>query len=84
MRAVKKFWNKGEVRLNPDETVDEVVAEGVGVHIEQMSDDHWWMSITGKQGRRMALNFCRKGSRIHLTIEDDGYCSSGVCEGFVR
>ena len=81
-RLVRSFWNGGEVRLNEDMTVDEVVARGVGVHVEQMDDAHWWMSIDGKQGRRMVLNFFRKGKSIRLTVEDDGYHSSGVCEGF--
>lgn len=81
-RLVRRFWHRGEVRLNEDMTVDEVVASGVGVHVEQMSDDHWWMSIDGKQGRRLVLHFIRRGRRINLAVEDDGYYSSGICEGF--
>ena len=80
-KATKHFWNRGEVRLNPDRTVDEVVASGVGVHIEQMDHDIWFMSIDGKQGRRMHLTFSIKGKKIHLSVEDDGYYSSGICEG---
>lgn len=82
--VVKKFWNKGEVRLNDDGTVDEVVAKNVGLHVEQMDNGHWWMSIDGKQGRRMALNFIREGTRIRLTVEDAGLHSSGICEGWKK
>ena len=28
--------------------LDEVVAHGVDVHIEQMDDNQWWISIRGK------------------------------------
>ena len=82
--VVKKFWNRGEVRLNDDGTVDEVVAKNVGVHVEQMDNGHWWMSIDGKQGRRMVLNFVREGTRIRLMVEDDGFHSSGICEGWKK
>lgn len=80
--VVRRFWNKGEVRLNEDGTVDEVLAQGVGIHIEQMDDGYWWMSIDGKQRRRMVLHFVREGRGIRLSVGDDGYHSSGVREGF--
>lgn len=82
-RLVRSFWNGGEVRLNEDKSVDEIVARGVDVHLEQMDDGFWWMGISGKQGRRLAVQFFRKGKSIHLSVEDDGDYSSGICEGFM-
>lgn len=80
----KRFWNKGEVRLEENGEVDEVVVHGVDVHVEAMSEDHYWVGLSGKQGRRMVLNFFRKGRTIHLTVEDDGFHSSGIAEGFKK
>ena len=34
-----------EVRLNPDGSLDEVVAENAIVHLERMSDSLWWLSV---------------------------------------
>ena len=72
----------GEVRTNPDGSLDEIVARGVGIHIEQMDRDHWWMSIDGPDGRRLSVNFMRRGKAIHATVEDDGDGASGIALGF--
>lgn len=80
---VKKFWNNGEVRLNDDGSVDEVVVVNpVLVHVEQMDSDYWWMSIDGAQGRRMVFHFTIRGKKIHLALADDGHHSSGIEIGF--
>jgi hypothetical protein len=34
-----------EIRRNEDGSVDEIVAKGCDVHIEQMTDRQWWMQI---------------------------------------
>ena len=34
-----------EVRLNDDGTLDEVVAHGADVHLEQLADDQWWLAV---------------------------------------
>lgn len=34
-----------EIRRNDDGSVDEIVAKGCDVHIEQMDHDHFWMQI---------------------------------------
>lgn len=78
-----RFWSKGEVRLNDDNSVDEVVTGRIeGVHLEQMSEGSWWMGLSGKDGRRMVVNFQRKGKAIVVTVEDDGDHNSGVSAGF--
>lgn len=40
-----------EIRHNDDGTIDEIVASGVSVHIEQMSDDGWFIGIDAPDGR---------------------------------
>ena len=34
-----------EIRLNPDKSLDEVVASGCSFHLEQMDRDYWWMAV---------------------------------------
>lgn len=34
-----------EVRRNPDGTLDEIVADGAYIHLEQMAPGCWWMRI---------------------------------------
>lgn len=85
MSNTKHFWARGEVRLNGDGTVDEVVTGQVqGVHVEQMDDDCFWVGIYGKDDRRMVLYFHREGKKIRLTVEDDGDHSSGISSGFAK
>ena len=39
-------WNKGKPRKDPDDdTIDEIVALDGHFHIEQMSEDSYWMRI---------------------------------------
>lgn len=34
-----------EVRRNADGSLDEIVAHGCDVHLEQMTDGQWWLGI---------------------------------------
>lgn len=43
-----------EVRTHDDGTLDEIIAKGVDIHLEQMSPTHWWMGIE-KDGKRQRL-----------------------------
>lgn len=56
-----KKWKKyGEVRLNPDQSIDEICIKNCDLHIEQMDNGSWWIGVyvgprTGtkpKYGRR--------------------------------
>lgn len=50
-----------EVRLNDDGTLDEVVAEGAAVHLEQMSGTDWCLNVyTGRNLLQVWLNSPRK------------------------
>lgn len=51
--------DKAEIRNNGDGTVDEIVAEGK-VHIEQMSDNNWWMAIYG-ENETLRITFNSRG-----------------------
>ncbi len=45
-----------EVRPNDDGTLDEIVATGVDLHIEQLSDNQWWIGITkGDESQRVVF-----------------------------
>lgn len=39
-----------EIRRNDDGTIDEVVAKGCDLHIEQMSADGWYMGLDMPDG----------------------------------
>ena len=36
-----------EIRRNEDDTLDEVVTRGF--HLEQMSDNHWWLMVSNSR-----------------------------------
>lgn len=55
--------------------IDEIVAHNVTVHIEQMSDSCWWLSITDAAGGRWAGNIYSASGRAKVTFteqENDG------------
>lgn len=43
---------KPAVEIRPDDSgaIDEIVAHGCNLHVEQMSADGWYMGIEGKDG----------------------------------
>lgn len=41
-----EFVGPIEIRRNRDGSLDEVVAQNVFVHLEQMADNAWWMSVS--------------------------------------
>ena len=48
-RAAKAIGATGcpiEIRRNRDGSLDEVVAQNVFVHLEQMADNAWWMGVS--------------------------------------
>ena len=50
--------------------LDEIVATCAAIHLEQMSDDQWWMGIeTG--GRYFHLNFSLDDGRLHVHLSDE-------------
>ena len=74
------IWEKSgtsfEIRtqgLLPDgrPALDEIVAKGASVHLEQMSHDHWWMGIESG-GKYFHLNFGFKDGRLWVHLSDQG------------
>ena len=53
---------------NGSDAIDEIVAKGVDIHIERMSDGMYWMAIS-KPGRedRQIVRFGARGKIIALT-----------------
>ena len=74
------IWEKSgtsfEIRtqgLLPDgkPALDEIVAKGASVHLEQMSHDHWWMGIESA-GKYFHLNFGFKHGHLWVHLSDQG------------
>lgn len=85
---VKKWKNHGEVRLNPDGSVDEICIKNCDVHLEQLGQESWWMGIGtgrrhGKFGNRkemMHVNLFSKNLKAHVDVNcetEDGIISEG-------
>lgn len=68
--SVNKHAAFCEVRTNDDGTLDEIIATGVSVHIEQMSDTQWWMCLE-KKGRRQRVVFFTDREHIAAMTEED-------------
>jgi hypothetical protein len=92
--TLAKKWKKhGEVRLNPDKSIDEIYIEKCDLHIEQMSDGNWWIGVyagprTGikpKYGKRRNRKdmmhirlFHKQDKPVHVNCEtDDGLITEG-------
>jgi hypothetical protein len=56
-----------EVRRNDDGSLDEVVCSQAFVHLEQMSDNHWWM-VVERDGKQVTVNFSSR-SKITARVE---------------
>ena len=49
--------------------LDEIVADGASIHLEQMSHDQWWMGIEAG-GKHFHLNFYLKDGRLQVNLSD--------------
>jgi hypothetical protein len=52
--------------------LDEIVARGAFLHLEQMAHDHWWMGLEAG-GKYFHLNLGVQGGclRVHLSDQDE-------------
>lgn len=75
---VKLTWEKDgsslEIRaqgLLPDgrPALDEIVASGASVHLEQMAHDHWWTGLEAG-GKHFHLNFGVQDGRLWVRLSD--------------
>jgi hypothetical protein len=55
-----------EIRRNSDGSIDEIVANGANLHIEQMSDDGWYMGLEMPDGSCWQFWFGAKNRRSHV------------------
>jgi hypothetical protein len=51
--------------------LDEIVAGGASVHLEQMAHDHWWMGLEAG-GKYFHLNFGVQDGRLWVRLSDQG------------
>jgi len=51
--------------------LDEVVASGAKIHLEQMAYDHWWMGIEAG-GKYFHLNFGVRDGQLQVILSDQG------------
>ena len=59
-----------EIRRNRDGSLDEVVAQNVFVHLEQMADNSWWMGVSTPDNTHLVhVNFYSEGV-IEAEAED--------------
>jgi hypothetical protein len=74
------IWEKGgtsfEIRTQgelPDgrPALDEIVAKGAFVHLEQMAHDSWWMGLKAG-GKYFHLNFGVNDGRLWVHLSDQG------------
>jgi len=51
--------------------LDEIVATGASVHLEQMAHDSWWMGLEAG-GKYFHLNLGAKDGRLYVHLSDQG------------
>jgi hypothetical protein len=51
--------------------LDEIVADGASIHLEQMSHDHWWMGIEAG-GKHFHLTFGVRDGKLYVDLSDQG------------
>ena len=49
--------------------LDEIVARGASLHLEQMSHDHWWMGIEAA-GKYFHLNIALRDGQLQVVLSD--------------
>jgi hypothetical protein len=59
-----------EIRNHASGKLDEIVARGADVHLEQMDSGFWWLGLE-VEGRRFHVNFVSaKGIRVTVNEEE--------------
>lgn len=58
------------IRRNDDGSLDEIVAENVMVHLEQMDDGYWWLGIKTAAGETLHVDLqTRRRAHIDANVE---------------
>lgn len=64
------LWNRRPVDARETGDIDELVAHGVTVHIEQMDERCWWIGITWPDGDEWTGNFRASRRRLEFGQQD--------------
>ncbi|MGB1012791.1 MAG: hypothetical protein ACPG4T_01560 [Nannocystaceae bacterium] len=62
--------NHGSIEVGrfEDGELDEIIVKypgGGSFHLEQMTKDHWWMSVRDAKGYDVHVNLVRQGRKLH-------------------
>lgn len=78
---IRKWKKHGEVRLNDDSSIDEIVLFNVETfHLEQMDEGSWWIGLNFKNGDMMHVRLFNKRNRpVKVNCETD---DNKISEGF--
>jgi hypothetical protein len=84
----KKDGSSLEIRTqgvleNGQPALDEVVADGASIHLEQMSHDQWWMGIEAG-GKYFHLNFGLRDGKLQVNLSDQTTDEYADWEGETR
>lgn len=60
-----------EYRHDEDGRVDEIVAEARHVHVEQLYDCHWLVTVTLPDGGQVQINFWTPRTQIRVSYMED-------------
>lgn len=60
-----------EMRYNEDDTLDEVVARGAFVHLEQLDDNCWWLNVRLPDGREAMLTLYSKRGKVRANVTEE-------------
>jgi hypothetical protein len=65
--------DRPEIRRNPDGTIDEICADGVFFHLEQMDNGAWLIGLTYQDGRsaRIWLSARNRKAAVSCSVEVD-------------
>lgn len=66
------LWN-GEADREPERgrpTIDEFVIHDATIHLEQMSDQCYWIGIDTKDGKHLAVNVWARRAHIFCTEQE--------------
>jgi hypothetical protein len=68
-----------KVRLNDDKTIDEIFADNVSFHLEQMDNGFWWIGLTPKDNpnNRLMIHLTSKRKIVCTAESDEGDISAG-------
>ena len=64
---MKKY---NEIRLDDKDKEDDIVIDGVDIHLENMNDRCWWLGVY-KGNKRNAFWICTKRGKITVRLDEN-------------